>query len=257
MVLKNLVKTCIALCISAVLATALCGCDDLGEYEDAEQYYGSFESVYLLSDDDVDGEKFSVAEYFYNDDSRENFLTDEEGNYDGVDHNDYVYMAIPFESTIDMDAIALYIRSESDVSVYINAFVTGSIPSEWKPLSDIGSGEEKSGESSKEEKKYDDPAPETRIGERIVHLKGGRWGSFVLDSFNVSGSVQKSIQINKGQYVLLQIRNNSGIREFNEEKQAYVDPQTGLELPKAKITMTNLLIRALENRSGEEAQGGE
>ena len=195
MTFKSIVKAFLAICITAILTVAVCGCDDLGDYENTEEYYSSFDDIVLINGVSGDDESYSVAQYFYNKESREDFLSGVDGAYQGVPHGEYVYMAIPFESTIDMDAIALYIRSESDVSVYINAFVTGSIPSEWKPLSDIGSGEEKSGESSKEEKKYDDPAPETRIGERIVHLKGGRWGSFVLDSFNVSGSVQKSIQI--------------------------------------------------------------
>ena len=106
------------------------------------------------------------------------------------------------------------------------------------------------------EKVYDDPDTQTKIGEITVHLKGGNWGSFVLDEFKVKDLVQKSIEINKGQYILLQIRNNSGVRTFDEEKQAYVDPDTGLELPKAEITMTNLLIRSLDVKEGNETQGG-
>jgi hypothetical protein len=46
------------------------------------------------------------------------------------------------------------------------------------------------------------------------------------------------------------------VRVFNEEKQIFVDPQTGLELPKANITMTNLLVRALDVKEGNETQGG-
>ena len=103
---------------------------------------------------------------------------------------------------------------------------------------------------------YDDPDPETRIGDVVVHLKNGKWNSFVLDDFRINGQTQKSVQINNGQYILLQIRNNSGIRVFNEEKQAYVDQLTDIELPNAEITMTNLLIRALDVKNGEQAQGG-
>ena len=66
-----------------------------------------------------------------------------------------------------------------------------------------------------------------------------------------------SIEIQKGQYILLQIRNNSGVRIFDEEKQAFVDPQTGLELSRVQLTMTNLLIRALNVTTEGDAQGGE
>ena len=78
----------------------------------------------------------------------------------------------------------------------------------------------------------------------------------MLDSFNVGGAVQNSIRINEDQYLLIQIRNNSGVRIYDSEKNTFVDPQTGLELQKAEITMTNLLIRALEVKNDNEAQGG-
>ena len=104
---------------------------------------------------------------------------------------------------------------------------------------------------------YDDPDPETRIGEVTVRLKGEKWSSFLLDDFRVKGLIQKSIEINAGQYILLQIRNNSGVRVLDEEKQIFVDPQTGLDLQKAEITMTNLLIRALNLKNESEEQGGE
>ena len=79
----------------------------------------------------------------------------------------------------------------------------------------------------------------------------------MLDSFRVNGITEKSIEIKDGQYILLQIRNNSGVRVFDEEKQVFVDHQTGLELQKAEITMTNLLIRALDIKNASEVQGGE
>ena len=44
---------------------------------------------------------------------------------------------------------------------------------------------------------------------------------------------------------------------FDDEKQIFVDQKTGLELQKAEITMTNLLIRALNKTTGGETQGGE
>ena len=106
-----------------------------------------------------------------------------------------------------------------------------------------------SAETEKEEKVYDDPDPETRIGEIIVHLESGKWDSFMLDVFSVNGTSQKSIQINEGQYILLQIRNNSGVRELNTEN--------GLKLDRAEITMTNLLVRALKIENNTEAKEGE
>ena len=266
MTFKRVIKACIALCATAILVIAVGGCDDLGVYGDTTEYYSAFDDIVLIGGTSREEDSYSVEDYFYNEDSRENFLSGEGGTYEGVEHSDYVYMAIPFESDIEMDSLALYIQSENDVSVYINFFVTEEIPSEWKSLADLasengeseeGSTENESGEETEEEKKvYDDPDPQTRIGETTVHLKAGNWNSFVLDQFEIDGETQKSVDIKDGQYLLLQIRNNSGVRVWNETKQAFVDPQTDLELQKAEITMTNLLIRALELTNNSEVQGG-
>ena len=161
-----------------------------------------------------------------------------------------------------MDTLALFIQSENDVTVYISVFVSDKIPTSFKAIADNqinidSSGNTLGGESGDEtqntEAVYDDPDQKTRIGDVTVHLKNGKWNSFVLDTFNINGQTQKSIQIKDGQYILLQIRNNSGVRDFKDGK--YVDQLTGIELPKAEITMTNLLIRALDVKSGDMAQG--
>ena len=258
MTFKKIVSTCISLLLVATLAVAMSGCEDLGAYENKEEYYSAFGDIALISGSSKVKKEYSVEDYFYNEASREDFLMGDDGSYNGVEYSDYVYMAIPFESSINMDTFALYLQSQQDVTVYINVFVTDEIPDAWKAIEDnvINSGE--SGEETENaEKVYDDPNLETRISEITVHLKNGKWNSFVLDTFRVNGTTQKSIEIKEGQYILLQIRNNSGVRVFDEDKRAFVDPQTGLELQKAYITVTNLLIRALNIKNESEVQGGE
>lgn len=263
MTFKKIVSTFVVFCIMATLAVAMIGCDDLGVYEDTEEYYSSYGDIALISGTSKETEEYSVEKYFYNKESREDFLEGEDGAYNGVPYSDYVYMAIPFESSINVDTLALYIQSQNDVTLYINVFVTDRIPTEWKAIEDnvVNSGQpdnstdEESG-TDKTEKLYDDPDPETRIGELTVHLKSGEWSSFVLDIFRVGETSQKSIEIKDGQYILLQIRNNSGVRVFDEVKGIFVDPQTMLEIKKAEITMTNLLIRALDIKNENEVQGG-
>ena len=261
MTFKKVIKTCIVLCIAAILAIAAGGCDDLGAYSDTEEYYSSFGDIVLIGGTSREKDSYSVEDYFYNEDSRRDFLRGDDGTYKGIEHGDYVYMAIPFENNIDMDSFSLYIQSENDASVYISFFVTDEIPSEWKSLADLESEKnetevdetetENGDEAEETEKVYDDPDPQTRIGDTAVHLRNGNWNSFVLDTFTVDGTTQKSIKIKDGQYLLLQIRNNSGIRIYDEKQQLYVDPQTEIELQKVELTMTNLLIRTLsiENNS--------
>ena len=262
---KSIFKAFVAICMAAIILIAACGCEDLGAYENTEEYYSSFGDIVLIDGTTKNRTEYSVETYFYNKESREDFLRGEDGAYKGVEYAEYVYVAIPFESSIDMDTLALFIQSKADVTVYISVFISDKIPTNWKAVADnvinqdgskIVLAEGAENESQNTEKVYDDPEPETRIGEVAVHLKNGKWNSFVLDVFKIGGKTQNSIQINDGQYILLQIRNNSGVRVFNEEKQAYVDAITGIELPSAEITMTNLLIRALDVKNGDEAQGG-
>ena len=265
MTFKSIVKASVALCMAAILVIAACGCEDLGAYENTEEYYSSFGDIVLIDGTAKNKKEYSVEKCFYNKESREDFLRGEDGAYKGVEHSDYVYLAIPFESNIDMDTLALFIQSQNDVTVYISVFVSNKIPTNFKAIADnqansYSSGnvsdEETGDETQNTETVYDDPDPETRIGDVVVHLKNGKWNSFVLDVFKIGGKTQNSIQINDGQYILLQIRNNSGVRVFDEEKQAYVDGLTGIELPSAEITMTNLLIRALDVNAGDGSQGG-
>ncbi|MBO7303369.1 MAG: hypothetical protein J6U68_04200 [Clostridia bacterium] len=281
---KKIVSTFIAFCLMATLAVAMSGCYDLGAYEDEGEYYDAFGDIVLINGSTKERKKYSVEKYFYNEDSQEDFLEGEDGAYKGVPSGEYVYMAIPFKSIIDMDILAMYMCSESDATVYINVFVTDEIPSSWKSIEDniinnekpdvpsaetdelpeaetdglFGDESEKATDITEEiEKVYDDPDPDTRVGDLVVHLKAGKWDSFLLDKFVVNGSTKNSIEIKKGQYILLQFRNNSGVREFDEEKQSFFDPQTGIQLPKVEITMTNLLIRALDIKNVNETQGGE
>ena len=247
MTFKKIVCTCIALCIMATLAVAMSGCDDLGAFDNTNEYYNSFGNIVLISGTTKKEESFSVSEYFYNEDSREDFLAEE----DRVAYSDYMYMAIPFKSNIDVDTLALYLQSKNDVMLYINAYVINE--TEWDAIRDIDDdSEESTGDSENNEKVYVHPSLESKIGEITVHLKDGKWNSFTLDVFQTNVGSKKSIQINSGHYVLLQFKNNC----VDENKQTYVDPDTKLELPKAEITMTNLLIRALDAKEGNETQGG-
>ena len=278
---KRKAAALVAICITAILGIAVCGCDDLGAYSDTEEYYDSFDDIIFIGGAAGSGKEYSVEEYFYNKDSRDDFLTGEDGTYSGVEHSDYVYVAIPLNKCIQMDSLAMYLQAKNDVALYINVYVVDEdeIPTNWKEIegSDISGDEsaevteenlesktekalgtlsETETETEGEADEYDDPDPKSRIGEITVHLKGGKWNSFVLDFFRVNDKVEKSIHVEKGQCILLQIRNNGGVRVFDDKNNVYVDPQTGLVLEKAEITMTNLLVRALNLENETEVEEG-
>ena len=261
------------ICTMAILGIAMCGCEDLGAYDSTEEYYDCFGDIVFVGGAAGSGKSYSVEDYFYNEQSREDFLTTEDGVYNGVEHSDYVYVAIPLDSGAEMDSLAMYLQAKKDVTVYINVYITDKIPANWQKIEDIGppvdepegSVEDEAGDTSadtseteneSEESKYDDPDSNSRVGEITVHLKEGKWNSFVLDTFNVNNKIEKSIYVDNGQYILLQIRNNSGVRVYDKENNIYVDAQTGIALEKAEITMTNLLLRALEIENNTETNGG-
>jgi len=282
MTFKKTVITCVALCIMAILWVALCGCDDLGVYEDTAEYYDAFGDVIMIDGESKKAEGYSVSKYFYNEESRDNFLVDDNGDYHGVEYGKYVYIAIPFEKDIDVDSLALYIQSLEDAEIYMKFYVVNKIPVNFRPIGDgaivgdqtgdgssdgdqtegdqTGDGSsdgESGGNTENENQKYDDPNASESLGEIVIHLEKGKWNSFVLEQFKVNGEKRESIQINEDQYLLIQIMNNSGLRVFDTEKNAFVDPQSELELKEASITATNLLIRALDIKDGNEEQGGE
>lgn len=258
MTFKRKIIAFVAICITAILAVAVCGCEDLGAYNGTEDYYASFGDVILIGGNAENGKKYPVEDYFYNEESRQDFLIGDDGAYKGIEQSDYVYVAIPLNRDLKMDSLAMYLQAQDDVTLYINVYVTDKIPTNWKKIDEAGTVGGENTEASAEAfedtlndteggvQDYDDPDPESRVGDVTLYLKGGKWSSFTLDNFKVNNLFEKSIQLKSGQYVLLQIRNNSGVRDFDEKTGLYIDAQTGLALEKAEITMTNLLIRAIE-----------
>lgn len=231
---KRKIVACVAICITAILGIAVCGCDDLGAYEDVEEYYSSFGDIVFIGGAAGDGEGFPVKDFFYNEESKKDFLEGEEG----VPHSDYVYVAIPFKKDIQMDSLAMYMQATDNVTVYMNVYLVEELP---KRLDET--------DTSGKEPGYREPDSKSKIGEITVDLKAGKWNSFVLDYFKDGENNEKSITVASGQYILLQIRNNSGVRELNTEN--------GLRLDRAEITMTNLLVRALEIENNTKAEEGE
>ena len=277
MLFKRKAAAYFAICITAILVIALCGCEDLGEFEDPEEYYNSFGDVVFMGGIAETGKPYSIEEYFYNEESRDDFLMNDDGVYVGVEHSDYVYVAIPFTRDIEMDSLALYLQAKSSVTLYINVYITDKLPKNWKEIEESETLDDEStkaadesledkleetstdvpqGGSDGDTQKYDDPNPKSKIGEITLHLSEGKWASFVLDYFNVDGNVKKSIYVEGESYILLQIRNNSGACVY-KKGDLYVDGQSGQVCEKAEITMTNLLVRALVPENKTEANGGE
>ena len=66
MTFNRIVSTLVALCLMATFLVAMSGCDDLGVYEDTEEYYNTFGNIALISGSSKVKEEYSVEKYFYN-----------------------------------------------------------------------------------------------------------------------------------------------------------------------------------------------
>lgn len=277
---KKRLRAFLAACIAAIMVIALCGCEDLGIYEDVNDYYAAFGDIILIEGNEKKQTSHSVKDKFYNDESREDFLEGNDGAYTGVDSDNYIYMAIPVERDLNMDTFALYMNAYSDVSVYMSLFITNKVPENPKCMSDILFDEngnpildvngnlvnnsepvldedgnpklDENGNPIMQDVVYDDPYQSTCIADTVIRLSNGEWNSFMVDAFMVNGKSRSSIEIEKGQYILIQFRNNNGIRAYNHELQALVDEKTGRKLDSADFTMTNLLVRAIEEEPENE-----
>lgn len=240
-----------ALCVALLLSVCLCGCDDLGVYEDPQQYYDSFGSICLIGgereDDEYPRAEYSVEEYFYNTASREDFLEDDSGVYSGVPEKEYIYMAIPLRADLCLDSIALYLRSSQDVVIYVSAFLVDEIPEKIRGIGDpaFEVGEE-DGVEVEEPIVYDDPPRQECLADTTVLLEAGKWGSFLMDSFLINGSYSQTVSAESGQYVLLLFRNNSDAVLSVGEAGERLDAVTGNVLEGCTMTMTNLLMRAID-----------
>lgn len=248
-----------ALILTAVfllLSFSFYGCADLGEFDDLEHYHNAIGDIILISDPENSGGKsYSVKDYFYNENSQDEFLVDENGVYKGVDLEEYIYMAIPMNEDVIIDELSLYMFSETKRSVYISCYIVDELPTIIRGMGDslTEAVEESPGAAEGDETsepvviEYDDPDPEESIFNTVVHLTEYEWDSFTVSSFElVKGEPSKTCELLENKIFLIQFRNNSGIDSEEGNSESKVDSVTGEVVEKASFTMTNLMIRAVE-----------
>lgn len=252
---KKRLCSLLSLCLSLLAVISLCGCEDLGAFEDVERYYASFGDI-RLTGGTREGEAYptatySVEAYFYNTDSREDFLEGEDG-YAGVPEGDYVYMAIPLEAQLCVDSLALYLKSPRSTTLCLSVFLVDELPEKIRGIGDPATElVEKDGVTEEQPIAYDDPPLSESLSNHTLSLQAGEWEAFLIDSFLEGGSVKKQFNASAGQYILILFRNNSDAFSHIDATGARFDPVTGAELFRESFTMTNLLVRAIDPTEGE------
>ena len=206
--IKNKIKKATLL---SLLTISLCGCYELGDYEDDQDYFDTFPSVELI-EKDKSSQSYDVEDYFYTKEGINDFVSN-------IPYKQYLYLNIEVEKDILLNELNLSFCSENDCSLEISVFILDRLPNNIKGYDDPDNNE--NGESIN----YDDPT--NALFTRNIYLTANSWTS----SYLINYSKNDYVALTSGQYIVLRFENNS-----------FVGKEKGL--PLATFTTTNLLIRA-------------
>ena len=246
--LKKFISTNVA----AVLAVALAGCFDLGDFSDEEAYYAAFGDVELVYQNpdallkDVETEEYSIQDYFYNKNTGEDFTygdpkDDESDEGKDIPQLSYVYMAIPVQQDMSIESFVLYVNARQTCTLDVSFYVVDELPDggdfthvmllgdpEYQPKLDEDDAPilDGNGDPMYELVLYSDPHESLLVSEGKAHVKSGEWVALMVDAWK-SGD---TLEIKESQYLLLRFINNSGANKG--------------ESPAVEFRVTNLLIRA-------------
>ena len=128
--IKIFLKKLVSISVAAILAAALVGCFDLGDFSDEADYYAAFGDVRLVyqnpntKEKDVEKEDYSIQDYFYNKNTGEDFAYGDPKDEDPDEGKDipqlsYVYMAIPVQRDMRVDSVALYFNALQTCSLEV------------------------------------------------------------------------------------------------------------------------------------------
>ena len=215
MLLNNLKK--ILLAFSLIFVFIFVGCADLGDFEDLQDYYNSFGEITLSVSNDDDS-TFSVED-FYNEKSQEDYTTT-------VEMKEYVYFSVKVLKSMEMDTFSMFFLSETNEKLNMSIYIVDSIPENFReyddPLKD----------SEGNEIEYGEPDESNLIANISLSVKSTYWESFSAEEFLVNGETKKTINIEKGKFILIRFNNNSYIGKENN-------------MNKVSMKMTNMMIRSL------------
>ena len=195
-----------------ILILCLCGCYNLGDFEDEQDYFDTFKEVKLISLEKTI-EVYSTEDYFYTEEGINDYECD-------IPAKKYIYAAIKVEKDILLDDLSLSFYSESTGNLFISVFVVDVIPSNIRGFDDI-KNEDEDGNTID----YDDPV--SAIGTCVVPLEAGEWRTTMIVDYYKNNY----LSINEGQYLLIRFENNS-----------WIGNQKGYS--KMEFMLTNLLICA-------------
>lgn len=139
--IKIFLKKLISISVAALMAVALFGCFDLGDFQDETSYYASFGEVRLVYQNpqavekDIQYSDYDVKDYFYNKNTGEDFTYGDPKDDQPDDGKDipqlpYTYMAIPLEREMEIQSLVLYLNATSSTSMQILCYLVDDLPND-------------------------------------------------------------------------------------------------------------------------------
>ncbi|MGN0818352.1 MAG: hypothetical protein ACI4L9_05215 [Candidatus Coproplasma sp.] len=230
--------------LSVLLAAAvvwLCGCYDLGEFEDDEDYYSSFGEVRLFESDKTTAD-YSVKEYFYNEKSINDFSGGQVGDdeYYIVGPDWYTYLVVDFQRNMQLDSFSLFVNCANAGALHISAYLAEGYPSDVRGYDDSRFELDEDNnpvldeEGNPKEIRYGDPDPESAVWRSSLNVGAGKWTSFTIETWFLGGTTQEYLSVTSENYLIIRFENNGGYGADNAYQQI-------------EFTTTNMLVRAKFN----------
>ena len=230
-------KKILFLILSMVLAFSISGCFDLGIFETDEDYYDTFGDVRLVyfDNDQVETKDYSVRDYFYNNNTVEDFVygdpTDDEDDIGkDIPLLPYVYLAVKINKSLQLDSFSLYVQGTT-ANASISVFLVNSLPDggDFTDIKNCGDPEysqkededgnlvyDEEGNPVYDESKpisYSDPKNESLVAQTSVSVSP-YWDSFTITTWK--GGLE-TLEVESGQYLLFRVNNNSGMGNIQEQ----------------------------------------
>ena len=200
--IKHAISKCGLLVVSSLL---LSGCFDLS-FPDKQSYYEAFDSYLNAISTDVTGKasssnNYSIEEYIFNDATVNNMLTAKT-----LDPNYFEYLSVQASDEMLLNEFGIFIKCLEKVDFVFRVFIVNNLPDASKVRA-----YNQPNEDPETHKKipYSDRFENPCVEFYVTALEK-EWTSFYTQSWKIEDKNSNTIKINKGQYIICQILNNTG-----------------------------------------------
>jgi hypothetical protein len=224
---------------SFLIALASCAAD-LGKFDpegDASDYYDSFGDVKGLFDGG--SLTYDVEKSLYNETTLKEMTWEDED--DAVQEKEYLYLVLPFESALTIEAIVFNVYTPTNAHLEMNLFYFAdpSLVDEtnFKYLASPDTKTEYDedgnpiGEVPIPYDEYADPPADIAVVSGETDIYGEEWSSIAFGDFMQPGHYDGKLYTDFGGALYIRVENNSGWRKD--------------ELQPVSFTFINLLVRAV------------